>query len=142
MTTGGYAEPIYPTIMLEPLVGPLRRAGVAVDPILRAAGLTEQALSNPATLVSIDQTPSAYQAIVDAAPDPILAYRLGLAFHVTTRGMYGFAMLSSATFGQALDIALRYRQLGSPSRILAWSDVSTSLSSGCTSASTRSCSAT
>ena len=36
----------------------------------------------------------------------MLAYRLGLAFHVTSYGMYGFAILSSADARQALNIAL------------------------------------
>jgi len=114
MMTGVHAEKIYSTEMLEPLVEPLRQAGVSIELVLRAAGLEEQDLHSPATRVSIDQILTVYQAIVSATHDPMIAYRMGLAFHVTTYGMYGFAVLSSADSRHALEIAVRYHRLGSP----------------------------
>jgi AraC-like DNA-binding protein len=114
MTKSAHAERIYSTAMLEPLVGALRRAGLSPERALRAAGLREEDVISPETRVSIDQTLLVYQSIVAETQDPMLAYRLGLAFHVTTYGMYGFAVLSSADGRQALEIALQYHRLGSP----------------------------
>jgi len=114
MTENAYAERIYATTMLEPLIGPLRQAGLSPERALLAGGLSEADVASPATLVSIDQMLLVYDAIVAQMGDPMLAYRLGLAFHVTTYGMYGFAMLSSADSRHALEIALQYHRLGSP----------------------------
>jgi AraC-like DNA-binding protein len=100
--------------MLEPLIEPLRRAGIAPGPVLLAAGLREKHLLSPTTRVSIDQILTVYWGIVAEMHDPMLAYRLGLACHVTNYGMYGLAMLSSADCGQALEIALQYHGLGAP----------------------------
>jgi AraC-like DNA-binding protein len=114
MIESAYAERIYASAMLEPLIAPLRQAGLSAERALIAAGLHEEELLSPATLVSIDQIMLVYQTIAAELRDPMLAYQMGLAFHVTTYGMYGFAMLSSANGRRALEIALQYHQLGSP----------------------------
>lgn len=114
MIENAYAERIYATAMLEPLIGPLRQAGLSPERALLAGDLHEEDVLSPATLVSIDQILLVYHAIVAQMHDPMLAYRLGLAFHVTTYGMYGFAVLSSADSRHALEIALQYHRLGSP----------------------------
>lgn len=114
MIENAYGDRVYPTSMLEPLVQPLRQAGLSPERALLAAGLNEEDVQSPATLVSVDQILLVYQAIVAEMRDPMLAYRLGLSFHVTTYGMYGFAMLSSVDNRGALEIALQYHRLGSP----------------------------
>jgi AraC-like DNA-binding protein len=114
MADGGYGDKVHSTAMLEPLVGPLHRAGLAPAQSLLAVGLSEADVFSPGTLVSIDQILAVYRAILGKLHDPMLAYRLGLDFHVTTYGMYGFAILSSADARQAFDIALQYHRLGTP----------------------------
>jgi AraC-like DNA-binding protein len=109
-----YADRIFPASTLEPLMAPLRHAGISPVRALQAAGLRERDVLAPDTLVSIDQMVAVYQAVIAEPFDPMLAYRLGLAFHVTTYGMYGFAVLSTAYAAQALEVALQYHRLGSP----------------------------
>lgn len=100
--------------MLEPVAGPLRRAGLSPELALRAGGLQENDLSSPATRLSIDQILAVYRGILAQTRDPALAYRLGLSFHITGYGMYGFAILSSLDVRHALEIAIKYHRLGSP----------------------------
>ena len=114
MTDSLHIDRIYPTTKLEPLMAPLRQAGISPDAILGEAGLREPDITSPKTLVSIDQVLTVYQAIVERAPEPMLAYHLGLEFHVTTFGMYGFAMLSSPSYQRALEIIMQYHRLSTP----------------------------
>jgi AraC-like DNA-binding protein len=114
MIESGYADKIYPTTKLAPLIRAVPRTRLSLDQALRAAGLKADDIASPQTLVSIDQILSVYQSIVDQMRDPLLAYELGSAFHVTDYGMYGFAMLSSADYRRALEITLQYHQLSTP----------------------------
>jgi AraC-like DNA-binding protein len=114
MTSDGYADRLFPTTKLAPLLEQMQASGIATTPALRAAGLRRDDVALPSTRVSIDQVLAFYQAILEAAPGPRFAFQAGLRFHVTTYGMYGFAMLSSANYRQALEIAVQYHRLSTP----------------------------
>jgi AraC-like DNA-binding protein len=114
MTESAYGDRLYPTTKLEPLIGLQQSLGLSPARVLAAAGLGEAEVASPATRVSIDQVLAAYQAFVEETADPLLAYRLGRAFHTTTYGTYGFAMLSSADLGKALAVAVEYHRLSTP----------------------------
>lgn len=109
----GYSERIYPTTKLEPLVLLLKERGLPLT-ALAAAGLTEADVMSPSTRVSIDQVLRVYERLLEQAPEPDLAFQTGLHFHVTTYGMYGFAMLSSQSLRRALRFAVDYHQLATP----------------------------
>jgi hypothetical protein len=46
--------------------------------------------------------------------NPHFAYQTGLRFHVSTYGMYGFAILSSTDFRRTVTFAVEYHQLAAP----------------------------
>lgn len=48
------------------------------------------------------------------ARDPHFAYRTGRKFHVSSFGMYGFAILSATDFREAIRFAVSYDQLAAP----------------------------
>jgi AraC-like DNA-binding protein len=111
MISSGYSDRIHPTADLAPFIGLLRDLGIPPSDILPRIGLTEADVESPSTLVSVDQILTFYCEIISRAPYPALAYQAGLRFHLTTYGMYGLAILSSKTLRQALNIAMKYRQL-------------------------------
>ena len=46
--------------------------------------------------------------------NPHFAYQTGLRFHVSTYGMYGFAILSSTDFRRTMAFAVQYHQVAAP----------------------------
>ena len=109
----GYYEKLYPTTKLEPLVLLLKDRGAPLT-ALASAGLTETEIASPSTRISIDQVLQVYAEVLRQMSEPDLAFQTGQRFHVTTYGMYGFAMLSSDSLRRALRFAVDYHQLSTP----------------------------
>ncbi len=81
--------------------------GVPAADLFAAAGVPADA--DPATEVSAHQELAVVRVLAGALPDAGLA--VGRRYHVTTFGMLGYAVLSSGTFGAAVDVTMRYLDL-------------------------------
>jgi AraC-like DNA-binding protein len=112
--TPGPEERVYPAQKVVVLLDALTREGIAASRALTAVGLTVQEISDPATRVSLTQVIACCRDAIRLSPDPMFPYRTGLHFHMSTYGMYGFAMLSSMDFRQTMRFAERYHQLAAP----------------------------
>jgi AraC-like DNA-binding protein len=110
----GAEEKIYPAQKIVVLLDALTREGIPASRVLAAVGLSEQEVTNPATRVSLTQVMTCFRDAVRLSSDPMFPYRIGLHFHMSTYGMYGFAMLSSMDFRQTMRFAERYHQLAAP----------------------------
>lgn len=110
----GADEQLCDTSKIAVLTEALHSEGVPTAPILRAVGLTPQSLYSPQTRVSMNQILEVHRYACRNAPDPHFAFRAGLRYHATAYGAYGFAILSSTDFRQAIRFALEYHQLASP----------------------------
>jgi hypothetical protein len=76
--------------------------------------LSETSISSPATRVSLNQVIDCCSYAAERSHDPHFAYHTGLRFHVSAYGMYGFAILSSINYRQAMKFAVKYHQLATP----------------------------
>lgn len=86
--------------------------GMAMGEILLDTGLDEPALMAPATEVEARQELQLIRNVVQALPDvPGLGLIAGTRYHLTTYGIWGFALISSPTFRSAIHVALRYLHL-------------------------------
>jgi AraC-like DNA-binding protein len=110
----GAEEKIYPPQKIVVLLDALTREGIAASRALATLGLSEQEVTDPATRVSLTQVMTCFRDAVRLSSDPMFAYRTGLHFHMSTYGMYGFAMLSSMDFRQTMRFAEHYHQLAAP----------------------------
>jgi AraC-like DNA-binding protein len=110
----GPDDKIYPVLKIASVVGSLQAEGIAADQALDKVNLTDSDLTSPATRVSLNQVIQSCRNAIRLSNDPYFAYHAGLRFHVSTFGMYGFAMLSSPNFRQTIQFSLRYRQLATP----------------------------
>jgi hypothetical protein len=63
-----------------------------------------------------------YSNALDQAPDPALAFRIGARLHVSSYGMYGYALMCAPTLRQAYDVAQRYHPLAAPVVPLHWEE--------------------
>ena len=110
----GADESVYPVVKVAAVVAALEAEGISRDDALKGAHLPSNAIASPAARVSINQVITCYRNAIKLTRDRFFAYRAGLGFHVSTYGMYGFAILSSASFHQTMQFALKYHELATP----------------------------
>jgi len=114
MITVGFNDRVYPAGALATIVQVLAREGIAESRALEGVHLNPRALRSYKTRVSVNQTLQVVRNAAKLSHDPHFAYHAGQRFHVSTFGMYGFAILSSTSFRQGIDFATRYKQLVLP----------------------------
>ena len=107
-------DTIYPVSKLATIVAALSAEGVASEDALDRVHLSESTLSVPTTRVSLNQTIECCRNAIRLAHDPHFAYHTGLRFHISTYGIYGFAILSSTDFRQTMRFIVKYHQLATP----------------------------
>jgi AraC-like DNA-binding protein len=84
---------------------------LAVGRYLSERGLTCETPGRPITPVSVRHELSMLHAAGDVAGDALITLRIGLGLHLTTYGIAGSALLSSASLRQALQVAAKYDSL-------------------------------
>src|ERR1700736_5959817 len=95
MTKLGPNEKLYPVVKIAMVVDALKDEGVSPRDALAGIHLSETQLSSPAVKVSANQVIQSYGNAIRLSRNPHFAYQTGLSFHVSTYGVYGFAILSS-----------------------------------------------
>ncbi len=114
MTKLGPNEKVYPVVKIAMVVESLRDEGVSSREALAGIHISETQLASPAVRVSANQVMESYRNAIRLSPNPHFAYHTGLRFHVSTYGMYGFAILSSTDFRRTMAFAVEYHQLAAP----------------------------
>src|SRR5882757_4907437 len=86
--------------------------GVAPAVCLARTGLTEEALRAVATEVTAKQELIVVANLLEALVDPPgLGIEAGVRYHLTTYGIWGFALISSSTLRSAITVGLRHIDL-------------------------------
>jgi AraC-like DNA-binding protein len=75
---------------------------------LAAGGLSLADLSNPLCRISLNQHARIHSAFNQSAGNPLLGLEVGKRLHLTSYGIVGFALLSSATLRDALAVAAQF----------------------------------
>src|ERR1700730_459524 len=114
MIKAGPEEKIYPVVKLATVVDALAAEGISPADALERVQVSKSIISSPATRVSLNQIIECYRNAVGLSRDPRFAYHTGLRFHVSTYGMYGFAILSNTSFRQTMRFAMQYHELAAP----------------------------
>jgi AraC-like DNA-binding protein len=78
---------------------------------LAGTNLTLGALRQPGVEITGDQELTVLRNLQAACPDPELALEAGRRYHLTTYGIWGFALASSPTVRSALDVGARFVDL-------------------------------
>ncbi len=114
MITVSLDEKVYPVVKIATIVNALSAEDIAPSDALNGVHLSKSALSSPDTRVSLNQAIECYRNAARLTRNPHFAYHAGLRFHVTSYGMYGFAILSSMNFRLSIQLAVKYHQLATP----------------------------
>ncbi len=86
--------------------------GVPAERLLDGLPLTPESLRNPATEVTATQEVTMVRNLLAAVPDePGIGLVTGQRYHLTTYGIWGFALISSTTLREAAELAIRFIDL-------------------------------
>lgn len=86
--------------------------GIDAEVILDGTGLTPSSLRDRTTTVEAHQELTAIENLLAVAPNPqTIGLEAGQRYHLTTYGIWGFAMISASSFRESVDVGLRYLDL-------------------------------
>lgn len=85
--------------------------GLSERALLAGTGLTVDDLRRPGAEVDGEVELQVVARLVEGVDDPELALEAGTRYHLTTYGIWGFALASSPTVGSALEVGARFVDL-------------------------------
>jgi AraC-like DNA-binding protein len=112
--TVGLGERVYESTKLAALFDILVEQGYSAGEILKDVGLRTDEVHSPSARTSLRQLMTTCRNAIRLSRDPHLPYHVGASIHVSTYGMYGFAILCCPDFRKAMDFAARYHALAAP----------------------------
>jgi AraC-like DNA-binding protein len=110
----GWEQRIYPASKIASVVDALAAEGAGVNEALLRTAISATELQSPTTRVSVNQVIEVYRNAIRLSNDPHFAFNTGMKSHVSSYGMYGFAILSSMNFRETMQFAMKYHQLATP----------------------------
>jgi AraC-like DNA-binding protein len=114
ISNAGIREKVYVSTKLAAVFDALVNQGASAEEILRGADIRSEEVHSPKTRISLGQLMTTYQNAIQLSADRHLPYRIGTTIHVSTYGMYGYAMLCCPDFRKAMDFAMSYHALAAP----------------------------
>ncbi len=98
------ANAVYAALLVEMLV----QQGIPLAELLAGTHITVDALRSLEARLTARQ----YRALIENAlrlcPDPALGFKFGFQLKLSTHGFLGFAAMSAASLGEALELAVKY----------------------------------
>ncbi|AOK14866.1 AraC family transcriptional regulator [Burkholderia cepacia] len=94
--------------------------GLDAGAVLAGTDLDPAAVADPFTLTSPLQFLTAASNAIRAYGNPDLGVRVGHRLHVSSYGMYGYAMLCSASLAHAFESAVKYHRLANGMLAIRW----------------------
>lgn len=99
---------VHSTRRIAAVVAVLGEDGISAQRALAGTGLREADLKADTTRASYRQMETAFRNAMRLSKDPAIAFRAGQQMHVMAYGMYGYALLSSPSAVQGIDLATKY----------------------------------
>ena len=112
--TVGVGEQVYEPTKLAAVFDTLVERGFSAEEVLRGVNLRPEEVHSPKTRISRGQLMAVYTNAVRLSTDPHLAYHIGRNIHVSTYGIYGYAILCCPDFRKVMDFAMSYHALAAP----------------------------
>jgi AraC-like DNA-binding protein len=110
----GFGERLHSATKVAALIDALLEEGIPPAEALRGTHLRPDEIHLPTTRISLIQMIEACRNAMRLSRDPHLAFNVGSSIHLSTYGMYGYAMLCSTDFRRTMEFAVRYHQLATP----------------------------
>ena len=94
--------------------------GIPRAELLAQAGMDAAELSDPDTLIPRAAADALLRALFKRAGDPALGLRMARAYDLRSMGFWGYALMSSLTLHQRIQLHLRYDKLQNPGSQVAF----------------------
>ena len=107
-------DKIYPTYKIAKLAAVLEEQGVCVDTFLEGTNLNRNDILTNSICISQRQLIAAYRNAILLSNDSGIGLLAGNRLGVTDYGLYGYALISSATLREALLFSIKYHQMATP----------------------------
>ncbi|MGO4395745.1 AraC family transcriptional regulator [Variovorax sp. M-6] len=99
---------------LAALIGALAELGVGVDALLEGTGIAAQAMSDPELHISHRQKLALLGNVLRLSPEPAIGLLAGQRQRISDFGVFGYAVLTSATLGDAVAFGIKHVRLAGP----------------------------
>ena len=110
----GKSDHVFTPTKLAAIIDAVVAEGVSRTQALAGVGVSPAELLSPDTRVSLHQVLVACDNAIRLSRDPSLSFLAGASMHVSSFGMYGFAIHSSADFRNTMSFCERYHVLSTP----------------------------
>lgn len=121
-TLVGVDEMRFPPLKIAAVLAVGRDAGLAAADVLAGTRLSARAVAEAETRTSIAQYLRAAANLIRLDSRGGAGLRVGQRLHLSSYGMYGYALLCSETLRHAFDTAVRYHDLATPVMNIAWAE--------------------
>lgn len=115
-------EKVYAPLKILTVVRVLSECGVTAETALAGTGLSMDGIHDPDALTSVQQLLTVGRNAVRLCPLPELGLLVGRRLHVTSYGLYGYAMLCAETMRQGFELSMRYHGLATPVMPVSFSE--------------------
>jgi AraC-like DNA-binding protein len=116
-----FDQRIYAVQKLSALVEILGEDGVPAVEVLSGSELTPADFSSASTRISYRQMIAVYNNAIRLTKDPTLFFRLGMRMHLTSHGMYGYALLSCRNLDETARFGAKYNMSIGPAFVYTYS---------------------
>jgi AraC-like DNA-binding protein len=94
--------------------------GIARQELLAEAGLDSSELLDPNAFIPRSASDALLRALARRSGDPAIGFRIARAFDLRTMGFWGYALMSSLTMRQRIQLHLRYNKLHNPTGLVSF----------------------
>lgn len=105
---------IHTVLDVNLLIRLLQVEGVTAESVLSGSGLSLEQVSDQATLISFRQKLAIFQNVLQLTKRPSIGLYAGSHARFSDFGMFGYAVISSATLGDAIELGFKYLKLAGP----------------------------
>lgn len=113
-STAGANDPTHSLLGVAAIAAELAAQGVSVDELLRGTGINPVILEDPQARITPRERLGLYRRARDLATRSDIGLAAGSRQRISDYGIYGFALVSSPTFGAALDFSLTHLRMAEP----------------------------
>ena len=106
--------PLHSMLGLGALVDVMAEHGVAADRLFEGTGIAAGSISRPEARLSHRQKIALFANVLRLSPEPAIGLLAGQRQRVSDFGVFGYALLSSATFGEAIAFGVKHVRLAGP----------------------------
>lgn len=107
----GAERQIYSAHRISAVVDTLAGDGIPSALTLAGSGIEAAQLADPSTRVSYRQIETVFRNAMRLSRDPTVALRAGRRMHITSYGMYGYAILSSPTTAESIAFGVKCHRI-------------------------------